>query len=78
MFDKNRFKAMVVLRGRTLEDVSNALGINKSTLYRKIEERDGDFSREEINKLIDFLHIENPSAIFFADEVANTEQELEE
>lgn len=69
MFDKNRFKAQMVLVGMTAKELANQLGINESTLYRKVN-ADGNFTREEISKLTAILKIENPQDIFFADELA--------
>lgn len=69
MFDTKRFKAQLVLRGITNKMLAERLGINESTLYRKIN-ADGDFSREEINIMIDYLSIDNPADIFFATQLA--------
>lgn len=69
MFDKNRFKAALALRGMTLKDLAAALNLNESTVYRKIN-ADGDFSRSEINHMIIILGIDDPKDIFFADELA--------
>ena len=49
--------------------LAERLNINESTLYRKIN-ADGDFSREEINIMIEYLEIDNPSEIFFAKKLA--------
>lgn len=72
MFDKNRFKAQMVLVGMTSKELANQLGINESTLYRKVN-ADGNFTREEISKLTTILKIDNPQDIFFADELAYTQ-----
>lgn len=69
MFDKNRFKAQMALRGKTSRDLAKALKIDESTLYRKIQ-NDGSFTRHEINTLIDVLEIDDPKSIFFAEELA--------
>lgn len=69
MFDIRRFKAQLIIKGVTNRMLAERLNINESTLYRKIN-ADGDFSREEINIMIDFLEIENPMDIFFAKELA--------
>jgi DNA invertase Pin-like site-specific DNA recombinase len=69
MFDKKRFKAQVVLSGKTYQEIAKELGVDQSTLYRKIN-ADGNFTRSEINALIDILDIENPQDIFFAQELA--------
>ena len=65
MFRENEFRAQIVRAGKTNKDLAAHLGINEATLYRKIK-ADGNFTREEINKMISFLNIENPEAIFFA------------
>lgn len=64
MFDKNKFKASIVAEGKTVGDVANELGMNESTLYRKIS-NDGNFTRQEIQDLIRILKIKNPFEIFF-------------
>lgn len=69
MFDKNLFKAQLVLAGITVKQLAEFLGINESTMYRKIN-ADGDFSRSEINKMIDILNIEHPEDIFFSKKLA--------
>lgn len=69
MFDKNRFRAQLALRGMTLRELAASLHINESTLYRKIN-ADGDFSRDEINRMIEILNIEDPMGIFFTTELA--------
>ncbi len=69
MFNKLEFKAQIARKGMLQKDVAKALGIDVSTLYRKVE-KDGDFSREEMAILIELLGIEDPKAIFFAEELA--------
>lgn len=69
MFDERRFKAQLALCGMSLKELAKALDINESTLYRKIQ-RDGDFTRDEINKMIHILKIQQPGEIFFADKLA--------
>ncbi len=66
MFDKTEFRVQVTRSGRTYKEIAEYLEIDESTLWRKIQ-NDGSFTREEINKLINFLNIVNPGAIFFAD-----------
>ncbi len=65
MFKENEFRAQIVRAGKTNKEVANHLGIDESTLYRKIK-AGGSFTREEINKMIIFLEIKNPEEIFFA------------
>lgn len=69
MFNKKEFRAQVARAEKTYKEIAEYLNIDESTLYRKIQ-NDGSFTREEINKLIDFLSISEPRDIFFADELA--------
>lgn len=69
MFKENEFRAQIVRAGKTNKEVASYLGINEATLYRKVK-AGGNFTREEINKMISFLEIDDPEAIFFAEELA--------
>lgn len=74
MFSKNKFRAAIALAGITSKELAEKMGINESTLYRKIN-ADGNFSRQEINRIIEILGITNPQEIFFAQELAATQEE---
>lgn len=65
MFNVRLFEAQLALIGITKTELAEKLGINPSTLTRKLQ-RDGDFTREEINEMIKILDIEHPETIFFA------------
>ena len=69
MFNERYFKAEIVRNGLSMKEVARRLNIDESTLYRKIK-NNGNFSREEINKLILLLHIEDPKSIFFFEKLA--------
>lgn len=69
MFDKRRFMAQLALSGLTLRELAQKLGINETTLYRKLND-DGRFSRKEMNDIITILNIDDPNPIFFAPELA--------
>lgn len=69
MFNKRLFEAHLVLVGVTKAELAKTLGINVATLSRKLQ-RDGDFTREEINRIMEVLKIDNPTEIFFAKEYA--------
>lgn len=71
MFCKNKFKAQMALLGITQKELSKRLGISETTLYRKVQ-RNGDFSRQEINDMIQILKIDDPKEIFFANELTET------
>lgn len=73
MFDKRRFMAQLALKGVTLKELAKNLEIDESTLYRKIND-DGRFTRKEMNNMIDFLEIEDPNNIFFANELAQMQE----
>lgn len=73
MFNRTEFRVQVVRAQKTYKEVAEYLDIDESTLYRKIQ-NNGSFTREEINKLIEFLNISNPKVIFFADELAYTQE----
>ena len=69
MFDEKRFRAQMALNGMKMKELASAIGIDESTMYRKISSG-GNFMRDEINRIIDVLHIDNPMDIFFAQELA--------
>ena len=69
MFNRRLLESQMVLKGMNVNKLSEALGINESTFYRKLK-NDGDFNRSEINTIIKLLDIEDPEPIFFAEELA--------
>lgn len=69
MFDQRRFKAQMILKGETGKSLSEKMGMDESTLYRKIR-ADGAFTREEMDKLIEILEFDDPMLVFFARELA--------
>ena len=73
MFDRKKFRSKVVAAGLTLEEVSRIIGINPSTLDRKMSGI-SDFTRNEIQILRKLLNISAVECdeIFFAEELAET------
>lgn len=69
MFDRKRLQAQMVLKGITGRELAAKMGINETTLYRKMG-NDGDFNRSEIQKIMLILDIEDPVDIFFANQLA--------
>jgi transcriptional regulator with XRE-family HTH domain len=69
--NKNLLKAQIALKGKTLNEIAEALGISRSALYRKINGK-SEFTRKEICKIIDLLGIELKTAmnIFFNENVS--------
>ena len=76
MFDNRKLRAAMILAGKSVVDISKALDVAPSTFYRKVE-KGGDFTREEIVIIIRELKLDDPTDIFFADEIANTQNEKE-
>lgn len=69
MFNKVEFEVAMLRKGVKRQELAKYLGIDVSTLYRKLD-NDGDFDREQISKIMDYLGIEDPNPIFFAKELA--------
>jgi len=67
----NEFKAEVVRNGMTLEEVSKAIGINRSTMSRRFNEP-GEFTLSEIQKIRGILRLDGDQVlrIFFSHEVS--------
>lgn len=67
MVDVNKLKAAVVEKGLGYGEVAEKIGMSRRTWYDRISAK--RFNSDEMYKLIKVLDIENPTAIFFADEV---------
>lgn len=64
MFKENELYGLLAKNGLTKRDFAKLLGINATTLYKKIK-RDGDFSRKEIQIMINQFGKEEICSIFF-------------
>lgn len=73
VFDKKRFRIAVMLKGLSLKQVAQYLGIDISTLYRKINGT-SEFTRAEIQQLCELLELDDPKEIFFANELTETQE----
>lgn len=62
----NELKGIIVKNGLTQSDVANLIGITPKTFYEKM--KIGVFGSDEIQIMIDKLHIDDPVSIFFAKE----------
>lgn len=67
MIDTNGLVGIIYSRGLSQAKVANKLGITPKTFYDKMKK--GVFDSDEIEIMIDLLHIENPIDIFFAKNV---------
>lgn len=65
MFDKKEFDIELVRNEMNMSDLAIAIDIHPSTMYRKVADN-GDFTREEIEKITERLHLDSPMKIFFA------------
>jgi len=66
MINTGKLKGIIVESGYSQQDVANQIGITPKTFYEKMKK--GVFGSDEMQMMIDMLHIEDPAAIFFAKE----------
>ena len=66
MIKTDDLRGIIVKNGLSQTDVAKMIGITPKTFYEKM--KNGVFGSDEIQIMIDELHIENPMPIFFAKE----------
>lgn len=64
MVNTAELRGIIAKNGKTQTDVAEMLGISPKTFYCKMSK--GVFGSDEIQTMIDELHIDNPMDIFFA------------
>ena len=64
MIRTDELKGIIAKNGKSQKDVAREIGITEKTFYLKMKK--GIFGSDEIEKMVDILHIENPDQIFFA------------
>lgn len=64
MIRTDELRGVIAKNGLSQSDVANIIGITPKTFYEKM--KNGVFGSDEIQIMIDELHIEEPMAIFFA------------
>ncbi|EEB35712.1 hypothetical protein ANHYDRO_01378 [Anaerococcus hydrogenalis DSM 7454] len=67
LINVKKLKAIFVEKGKTQKDIARMLNISDNTMTNKLKK--GILNSNEIYKLIDYLDIDNPVEIFFAEEV---------
>lgn len=73
MINVLKLKGAIVEKGTTQQAVADAIGIDRSTFYRKMK-NGGDFSIKEAKKIAEEVPLTNLEAveIFFGEKVAKT------
>ena len=62
----NELRGVIVKNGYSQSDVAKMIGVTPKTFYEKM--KNGVFGSDEIQIMIDELHIEDPASIFFAND----------
>ena len=66
MIRTDELRGVIAKNGLSQSDVAAKIGVTPKTFYEKM--KNGVFGSEEIQVMIDELHIDDPMAIFFAKE----------
>lgn len=64
MLDRNALKAEMTRYGYTQKKMAETIGISEKTF--NLHMKSGIFGTDEVEKMIEVLHIKNPMDIFFA------------
>lgn len=64
MVNTAELRGVIAKNGKTQSDVAKMLGMTPKTFYLRMSK--GVFGSDEIQTMIDELHIDNPMDIFFA------------
>ena len=64
MVNTAKLRGIIAENGKTQQDVAKMLGIAPKTFYERMKK--GKFGSDDIQLMIDELHIENPVDVFFA------------
>lgn len=66
MIRTNELRGIIAKNGYSQSDIAAKIGITPKTFYEKM--KNGVFGSDEIQTMIDELHIDDPMPIFFAKE----------
>lgn len=66
MIKTDELKGVIVKNGYSQSDIAKMIGVTPKTFYEKM--KNGVFGSDEIQIMIDNLHIDDPLEIFFAKE----------
>ncbi|MBQ8371534.1 MAG: helix-turn-helix domain-containing protein [Clostridia bacterium] len=67
--DKALLEYEMKTRGVSIAELCNALNISRSAFYRKCNGK-SEFTRREIETIVNVLHLESPVGIFFSANVS--------
>jgi len=67
MVDTRRLKGIIVENDLTQEKVARAIGMSPKTFYLRMKK--AVFGSDEMEKMIELLHIEDPNSVFFVKKV---------
>lgn len=67
MLNKAKLRGVIAENGKTQSDIAKMLNVTPKTFYLRMQK--GVFGSDEIQIMIEELHIDNPMEIFFAKEV---------
>lgn len=67
--DKARLRYEMDKRNVSVSDLQIVLGISKSAIYRKMK-GESEFTQSEIQKIVDYLDLDSPVGVFFAEKVS--------
>ena len=66
MIKTNELRGIIAKNGLSQTDVAKMIGVTPKTFYKKM--KNGVFCSDEIQIMIDELHIDDPMPIFFVHE----------
>jgi DNA-binding XRE family transcriptional regulator len=67
-------RAQMALHGYTIEKLAKEIGVSSKTLSTKLNSSPEKFTQKEMEELVRTLKIENPTNIFFATKLRDTQQ----
>ncbi len=75
-----KFKALLVAQQLSIEDLATKIGVDKSTIYRKIASNGDNFTVGEAKRIAEILDLsaEDSAQIFFAQNVASNATSVKE
>ena len=67
--DRYKLEYEIKSRGITIEKLCKDINISRSAFYRKCRGM-SEFTQREIQQIVDYLKLDSPMGIFFADKVS--------